>query len=161
MSAATSGIALVPVSELVLTHDGSPPEIMRRRIAALTRHMLLMQGERRELKVEHEVVGGMYRRRLFIPKGTLLVGKIHLQTCLNVVESGDITVLTEIGIARLTAGATGFSAPGIQKVGQAHEDTVFTNVFRTDLTDIDEIEAAVATTVHGQFNEQVKELLCL
>jgi len=47
------------------------------------------------------------------------------------------------------------SAPGIQKVGYAHEDTVFINVFRTDETEIEKIEAEIATT------EYAEDLICL
>jgi hypothetical protein len=36
------------------------------------------------------------------------------------------------------------SQPGIQKVGYAHEDTVFINVFRTDETDPARVEQVVS-----------------
>lgn len=103
-----------------------------------------LPGERRELEVKHSFLDGMYMRELFIPKGTLLVGKVHKLACMNMVSKGDISVLTETGSARVKAGYSVVSPAGIQKVGYAHEDTVFVNVFRTDETHPDLIEQAIA-----------------
>lgn len=128
----------------MLWHDGSAPHVMRARILALGEMLLAATAEHREMRVEHEFADGMYLRKLHIPKGTILVGKIHLKSCLNIVASGEIDVLTEFGSRRLSAGFTGVSRAGIQKVGIAHEDTVFINVFRTDETDIGKVEAEIA-----------------
>ena len=89
---------------------------------------------------EHTIIKGVYTRKLFIRKGTILVGKYHLKECVNIVATGDITVLTETGCSRLGAGFIGVSQPGSRKVGLAHEDTIFLNIFRTDKTSIEEIE---------------------
>jgi hypothetical protein len=134
--------------EVQLVHDGSPPAVMRKRIDALVQALLDAQGATADFPVEHTIADGMYMRKLFIPKGTLLAGKIHLKDCLNIVASGDISILTEYGSRRVGAGFTGVSYRGAQKIGYAHEDTVFINVFRTDLTDLSEIEAEIAGTKH-------------
>ena len=150
--------------EPLLRHDGSPPDVMRTRMQALTNAMLAVAatGEGKELRVEHVVGHGMYMRKLFIPKGTLLAGQIHLQGCMNIVAFGDITVLTEFGCARVTAGYSGKSPAGIQKIGHAHEDTVFINVFRTDETALEKIEAAIACTDRADGLIGVgKEFVCL
>ncbi len=134
-----------------LDHDGCEPEVMRARIDATKDYLIAMHGPNgAELPVEHVIADGMYLRKLFVPKGTLLVGKIHLKTCLNIVAFGDISVLTEIGSARIKSGAVGVSGRGIQKVGYAHEDTLFINVFRTDEIDIGKIEAEIASDFHVQ-----------
>lgn len=128
--------------EIVVPAVGA--ESVRAWIIDLTRTLLAMPGEKREFRVEHTVKDGMYMRKLFIPKGSLVIGKIHKLDCLNIVAQGDISVLTETGSARVRAGYTVASPAGIQKVGYAHEDTVFINVFRTDETDIKRIEEAIA-----------------
>lgn len=120
------------------------PAAVRAWIMNLTNTLLAMPGEKREFHVEHSIQDGMYMRKLFIPKGSLIVGKIHKLSCLNVVAQGDISILTESGSARVRAGYTVASPAGIQKVGYAHEDTIFINVFRTDETDIQRIEDAIA-----------------
>lgn len=134
--------------EVRLIHDGSPPAVMRQRIDDLVLALLDAPGATADFPVEHTLADGMYMRKLLIPKGTLLAGKIHLKDCLNIVASGDISILTEYGSRRVGPGFTGVSYRGAQKIGYAHEDTVFINVFRTDLTDLAEIEAEIAGTQH-------------
>lgn len=144
--------------EVALHHDGSPPEVMRERIQALVRRMFDVPGAITEFPDDDVLEGGMYLRRIFIPKGQMLAGKIHLQTCMNIVASGDITVLTEFGCRRLKAGYVGASRPGIQKIGVAHEDTIFINVFRTDETDMEKIEAQLVCTSHDQIKTRMETL---
>jgi hypothetical protein len=120
------------------------PAAVRAWIMNLTETLLAIPGEKFEFPVEHTVKDGMYMRKLFIPKGSLVVGKIHKVDCINIVAQGDISVVTETGSARVRAGYTVVSPAGIQKVGYAHEDTIFINVFRTDETDIERIEDAIA-----------------
>lgn len=126
--------------EIILQHTGEAPLVMRSKIVELTQRIMATPGKFTELPLDHQFIDGMYMRRLFVPKGSLIVGKIHKYKCINVVEQGDISVLTETGYKRLKAGFTIVSPPGIQKVGYAHEDTIFTNIFRTDETDISKIE---------------------
>jgi hypothetical protein len=133
---------LDPTSGELVPPSADPLEV-RRWIVGLTKR-LLASGEKREMEVKHTFLDGMYVRELFIPKGTLLVGKMHKLPCVNVVSKGDISVLTETGSARVKAGYSVVSPAGIQKVGYAHEDTVFVNVFRTDETDPQKIDQAIA-----------------
>ena len=120
------------------------PEAIRAQIKAFTEFLLTLP-DKREFEVAHTLIDGVYTRTLFIPKGSVLVGKIHLKECVNIVAAGDISILTETGCGRIKAGHIAVSKPGIQKLGYAHEDTVFVNVFRTDETDIEKIEAEIAT----------------
>lgn len=139
--------------EVVFNVPDKSPAAIRAQIRALTSG-LLASPDQREFDVEHTLIDGVYTRTLFIPKGSLLVGKIHLKECVNIVAKGDISVLTETGSGRFQAGHIAVSQPGIQKVGYAHKDTVFINVFRTDETDIEKIEAQIATT------EYAEDLIC-
>lgn len=121
---------------------------MRARIDALVKHMLEVAGDDPLPPVAHEIGGGMYMRKLFIPKGMLLAGKIHKVDCCNIVAKGDITILTEFGCRRVGEGFAGISKAGTQKIGFAHADTIFINVFRTDKTELSEIESEIAGTDH-------------
>lgn len=139
------------------------PTVMRAAILELKDTMLALPGEHMEMPVTHHVSDGLYTRTLFIPKGSVLVGKIHRKSCINIVASGDITVLTETGCARVKAGYTVQSPAGIMKVGYAHEDTVFINVFRTDEIDIDKIENEIACESFEALAApvtEIKEVLC-
>ena len=89
---------------------------------------------------------GVYARELPIPSGTLLVGKIHKYENMNILASGDISVLTETGVKRITAPAVVVSPPGTKRVGYAHTDTVWITVHGTEERDVDQIERDVLVT---------------
>lgn len=111
-----------------------------REAIAKRKDQMLASPNRVDLPFTESLEHGLYTRTLFIPKGCELVGKIHRKPCVNIVAKGDITIMTETGLMRVQAGYTVTSPAGIQKIGYAHEDTIFINVFRTDETDIREIE---------------------
>ena len=133
--------------EVSFNYRGTPAQ-MRTRILDLKDSLLAAAGPA-DYPVEHILCDGIYTRKLFIPRGMVLVGKIHRKDCVNVVAAGDISLLTEHGTKRVQAGFTGVSRAGIMKVGYAHADTIFLNVFRTDKTDLDEIEADIACEDHA------------
>lgn len=105
------------------------------------------------------LVDGLYTRTVFIPKGCELVGKIHRRPCVNIVAKGDITIMTETGYMRVQAGYTVTSPAGIQKIGYAHEDTIFINVFRTEVTDLALIEADLICENHEALSAEEKSCL--
>lgn len=100
---------------------------------------------RRELKlidlpVKHYFSKGVYGRELFIPKGTVLTGKIHKYSQLNIMSKGELSVLTEDGIKRVKAPFTVVSPAGTKRVAYAHEDTIWTTIHGTEETDLEKIE---------------------
>jgi hypothetical protein len=138
------------------------PAVIRARIEKLARWMAgFPTAEQQEFQVEHTLIEGVYTRKLLIPKGSVLIGKVHLKECVNIVAKGDISVLTESGCGRFQAGHVATSKAGIQKLGFAHEDTVFINCFRTDETDIQKIENEIACESWGSVGVERMEALCL
>lgn len=126
--------------ELAPFQPAASPLATREAIAK-RKDELLASENRVELPFTESLVDGLYTRTLFIPKGCELIGKIHRKPCVNIVAKGDITIMTETGYLRVQAGYSVTSPAGIQKIGFAHEDTIFINVFHTDVTDIENIEA--------------------
>jgi quercetin dioxygenase-like cupin family protein len=96
--------------------------------------------EQVDLPVKNHFSKGVYARELFIPKGTVLTGKIHKEENLNIITKGDISVLTEEGIKRVGAGAVIVSPPGTKRAGYAHEDTIWITIHGTDERDVNKIE---------------------
>ena len=141
---------------LSLVHTGESLQVMRAKIVALQNDLLSRPGTFTELPLDHQFVDGMYLRRLFIPKGSLIVGKIHKQDCINIVEKGDISVLSESGSKRVQSGFMIVSPSGMQKVGYAHEDTIFTNIFRTDETDPSKLEVDLAWETYAAMDAQLQ-----
>lgn len=125
--------------EQVVTVRPVPMMTTRERVFAMEREML--KHEQLDLPVKHHFSQGVYARELFIPKGTLLTGKIHKYAQLNILSQGELSVLTEEGIVRVKAPFTVVSPPGTKRIAYAHEDSVWTTVHGTDETDLDKIEA--------------------
>lgn len=93
-----------------------------------------------EIVTTHRFSKGLYAREVLIPKGTIVVGKIHKYESLNILSQGDITILTEFGAKRIRAPYAVVSPPLTKRVGYAHEDTVWTTVHATDETDLEKLE---------------------
>lgn len=104
-------------------------------------HAIVDNCEPAELKETHHFADGIYGRELFIPAGTVLTGKIHRHSTLNLLIQGDITVTTPEGMRRIQAPAVFVSEPGTKKAGYAHTDTIWVNVHPTKITDLAAIEA--------------------
>lgn len=170
--AVVDGYARAPERELPLVTVGANgeavfnlraehPLIRRARLLHFKDQLMTLEGAQTAFEVEHLIADGMYMRKLFIPKGMVLVGKIHRKQCMNIVARGDITLVTELGKKRVNQGFTAVSQPGTMKVGFAHEDTEFINVFRTDETDIEKIEREIACESFDQVQIEGKERSCL
>lgn len=87
-----------------------------------------------------------YAREMFIPKGTLIIGKIHRHQHLNFICKGKVTVYTEFGEKHLEAPCTFVSEVGLKRAVYAHEDTLWTTVHLTEFekeAELDKIEQEV------------------
>lgn len=83
----------------------------------------------------HEEYGaGTYARQMFIPKGTLIIGKIHRHQHLNFIMQGKVSVATEFGTKFLTAPCVFVSEVGLKRAVHAEEDTIWVTVHQTKFT---------------------------
>ena len=101
-----------------------------------------VKGDLEELTTHH-FAPGVYARELFIPKGSILTGKIHKTEHLNIVSQGVIAVATEEGQKLIKAPCTFVSKPGTKRAGYALEDTTWTTIHVTEETDLEKIEDQV------------------
>lgn len=116
-----------------------PTHIDREQIERLQAEMSVMPQV--ELVTEHQFSPGMYMRKVFRPAGTLIVGKVHKKPHFFLCAKGEIIAWTEGGMKRLQAGDIVESQPGTKRVTLAVTDAIGITIHRTDLTDLDEIEA--------------------
>ena len=94
-----------------------------------------------DIPVKHMFADGLYMRQILIPKGTLLVSKIHKYEQVDIMPVGDISVVTDRGdIVRIKGPYTGISKPGMKRLGYAYEDTLWIDVHATRETNIDILE---------------------
>jgi hypothetical protein len=130
---------------------------MRNSICQLEEAML--QAPQVEIKTTHYFAEGLYAREIFIPKGTLLTGKIHKTEHLNIISKGKISVSTEDGNKIIEAPCTIISRPGTKRAGYALEDTVWTTIHATKETDLVRLEQELIAESHEQFALQQTQKL--
>lgn len=125
----------------VLVHAEPLPQDMDELHAKIDRiEAELRRGELLDLPLTHYFSHKVYAREMFIPAGTVVTGKIHKHENLNVMLSGELSVLTAGGIVRVRAPFIIVSPPGTRRVAYAHEDTRWLTVHGTSEQDLDKIE---------------------
>jgi hypothetical protein len=134
---------------------------VREKLAALEAEMKKHPSV--EIKTTHHFAKGVYAREIFIPKGTLLTGKIHKTEHLNIVSQGDISVLTEHGPKRVKAPFTMVSQAGIKRAGYAHEDTVWTTIHANveNEKDLEKLEAVLIAPDYDALPVIDAEVICV
>lgn len=95
-----------------------------------------------ECPLKHHFAPHVYIREIFMPAGSVVIGKIHKTEHFNIIQQGSVTLMNEDGSREtLTAPITFVSKPGVQKVLYIHEDTVWSTVHLTENRDLDSLEA--------------------
>lgn len=111
-----------------------------------------------QLEERHYFAHGTYTRELHIPKGTVLTGKIHRHSCINIISQGKIAVVTDEGKKEISAPYTFVSGPGVKKAGFALEDTVWLNVHPWDGEEnLSAIEASVIVPSYEALDKEQQE----
>lgn len=127
-------------SSLSIFGDGSLLPVNATIRDRLAHHSLMLaMGEQVDVPLTWTIGGGMAARTIFLAADTELDGRIHLLEHINVMSQGDITVVTEDGIKRLTGFNIFVAKPGTKRSGRTAENTIWTTFLRTDETDPDKI----------------------
>ncbi len=109
--------------------------------------------EQGDFPLLHHWADGQYGREIFIRAGSLLVGKIHKHSHLNIISMGECTVITEFGLSRIKAPKTFVSQPGTKRALYAHTDTIWTTVHVTDKTTEAEAEEEIIAKDYAEYDE--------
>ncbi len=148
--------------------DLSPKEI-RERIQSLETAMNntpgVELGDNPKCPLKHSFADGIYVREIFIPKGWLIVGKIHKHTHPNFLMSGEVSVVTESGGIERIKGPRSMISPAVTKRAlYAHTDLVWITVHANpdNLTDLNELEDIIIAKSYDELElEMAKENLKL
>lgn len=109
--------------------------------------------------VIHRFGPGIYIREVSIPGNTFAVGHHQNFEHLNVMLKGRVTVLNEDGsTSELCAPLIFVGKPG-RKIGYIHEDMVWLNIYQTDETDVEKLEAALITKSDGWLEDAKQKKL--
>ena len=104
-------------------------------------------GDNKSCPLKHTFCGNTYVREIKIPKGTVVVGKIHRHDHPNFLMKGEVLVVTEHGgIERLKAPLSMISKPGTKRIVFAIEDVEWITIHEVgeerDLAKIEDIVIA-------------------
>lgn len=107
-----------------------------------------------EMPLQHVFAPGAYARTIFIPAGSVIVGKIHKHQHLNILSMGHVTVFTEGGGEEdLQGPLTMVSPAGTKRAVYAHTDTVWTTIHLTNETDLAKIEEHVIAKTYEEYEQ--------
>lgn len=120
----------------------------------------MRQMPQAEIPVTHRFLDGIYVREVFMPRGTVVVGKIHKNEHIAIISKGRATVLTEDGLKEIKAPYTFKSQPGVRRALVIHEDMVWTTIHRSDETDLDRLEEQLIAKDFAALTNDEVELLC-
>lgn len=121
--------------------------------------LVMAQLPQTELPLVHRFTPGLYVREIFMPKGTVVISKIHKTEHPYVVSKGVVSVWIDgVGVQKIVAPYTGITKPGTRRILYIHEDTVWTTFHPTDETDLARIEEAVIQK-HDPLAGDASELL--
>lgn len=93
--------------------------------------------------LKHTFADGCYVREIFNPANQLLVTKIHKKKHPFFLMKGEMSILTEKGVERISAPHHGITVPGTKRVIYTHTDCVFVTVHATKKDTVEEVEEEV------------------
>ena len=113
-----------------------------------------------ECPVKHYFAPGIYAREITIKKGTVLTGAIHKTENLAILSCGKLQLVTESGTIEISAPHILTVKPGTKNAAYALEDSVWTNFFPTEETDVDKLvelltESKASELLGGIDNKQL------
>ena len=92
----------------------------------------LLQMPQVDLDPVHLIIPGvMYARGLFMPKGSCVTGKIHINEHIVIIAYGDVTVTTNDGRERYTGHTSFVGKAGSKRALLMHEDTFWWAIHAT------------------------------
>lgn len=117
----------------------------RAKIDALEAHMKAMSpGDQLPIDpmTSHLFASGVYVRRMDIPKGVLVVGKLHKTEHIAILIKGTVRITTEAGAVEYEAPQVMVAPPGTKRVAYALTDASWLSVHAVgEERDLDVIES--------------------
>lgn len=113
--------------------------ITEEKVQTLEKHFL--NEKQADCPVTHIFAPNIYIRQVAIPAGTFSIGHYQTTEHLNIMLKGRVTMVNEDGShSELVAPQTFVAKPG-RKIGYIHEDMIWQNVYSTNETDVEKLEA--------------------
>jgi len=126
----------ISVQEDTFLHDLalSSPDVVE-KVAALS-----LEEPQMEAPIVHRFGPGIYIREMHMKAGAFVIGKVHKHPHMNIVLTGSCVYYTSEGERREITAPASMVTPAGRKMAIFLEDTVWLNVYSTDLKDVEAIE---------------------
>lgn len=147
-------VTALKISENITLSGSSERDAILNFQEILSKHPDAKFGDMPECPLKHTFSDGMYVREIFIPAGTVIVGKLHKHSHPNFLLSGDVSVFTESnGLQRLKGPLSMISEACTKRVVYAHTDTVWVTVHLnpTNTQDLLQLEEQVIAKSYEAF----------
>ena len=102
--------------------------------------------------LEHTFGNGMYMRKITVPAGAFLIGKIHKYDHPSFMLEGEVSVITPEGVKRIKAPLSMMAKAGEKRVGFVHKKMVWVDVFTTNETTPGKVEAECVVNTYREFD---------
>ena len=146
---ASAGLAVAaPIETGIKKQDAEQAQGMRDKVHRLEESMLTIPQA--ECPVRHYFAPGMYAREITIPKGVVLVGAIHKTCNLVVLSKGRLQLVTDDGTKIIEAPCTLTCQAGAKNAAYALEESVWTNFFPTNETDVEKLVELLTDSKHDE-----------
>ena len=147
---------------IALVDKVKSPGEMRKGILKVEAIMSKMEGAvfgDNACPLKHTFGDGCYIREITMPRGMLIVSKIHKVKHPYFILKGKVSVLTEEGVVKLQAPYSGITPAGTKRILYIHEETVWTTVHITKETDLKKIEEQIIAKDFGEAGITNDEIL--
>jgi len=141
------------VSAVIETEQAKTAREKARNLEAAMREM-----PQADIPIRHIFAPGIYAREMTMPKGSLVVGKLHKHECMHTISKGHVIVQTDEGLVEMIAPHTFVSRRGAKRVIMAVEETVWTMYHPTNETDLDTIEAFFIAADEAEYLAYIETL---
>ena len=136
-----------------LTASGSAPLLAA---AIQSAELEMLKHDQAPCPVYHHFSPGLYIRELNMAAGTLAIGHCQKTEHLNIFLKGKVSVYNDDGTTSLLEAPMIFTGKPGRKCGLVQEDVVWLNVYPTDETDIEKLEAMFLDKSDGWKDNQQK-----
>lgn len=106
-----------------------------------------------DLPITHRYSRGVYSRTMYMPRGTILTGRIHKYSQINILLRGEVSVLTEEGMVRVKAPFVVESPAGTKRAMYAHEESEWMTIMGTDITDPDQALDELTAWTYEEYDQ--------
>jgi len=153
---------IVGVCGVDVTNPRDVRDFISAAYAKMSQHPDVLFGDQPEMcPLEHSFAPGIYVRQITIPKGMLIVGKIHKHRHPNFLLKGKVSVLTETaGVQVIEGPCSMISEPGTRRLLYTHKETVWTTVHHNpdEIRNLEQLENHIIAKSYDELESVIMEV---